>query len=51
MSATLADVAVTERSTLSAPLRWVGMQDIAVPVRLADARCADADALARRSTS
>jgi len=37
MSATLPDVAVTEPSTLSAPLRWVGMQDIAVPLRLADA--------------
>ncbi|MBB3761277.1 GTP cyclohydrolase FolE2 [Xanthomonas arboricola] len=37
MSATLPDVAVTEPSPLSAPLRWVGMQDIAVPLRLADA--------------
>ncbi|KQQ81366.1 GTP cyclohydrolase [Xanthomonas sp. Leaf131] len=37
MSATLPDVAVTELSTLSAPLRWVGMQDIAVPVRLDEA--------------
>ncbi|WP_173644678.1 GTP cyclohydrolase, FolE2/MptA family, partial [Xanthomonas euvesicatoria] len=34
MSATLPDVAVTEPSTLSAPLRWVGMQDIAIPVQL-----------------
>ncbi|WP_126942588.1 GTP cyclohydrolase FolE2 [Xanthomonas sp. BRIP62409] len=36
MSTTLPDVAVTEPSTASAPLRWVGMQDIAVPVRLDD---------------
>ncbi|OQP71328.1 GTP cyclohydrolase [Xanthomonas phaseoli pv. syngonii LMG 9055] len=34
MSATLPDVAVTEPSALSAPLRWVGMQDIAIPVQL-----------------
>ncbi|MGD3046411.1 GTP cyclohydrolase, FolE2/MptA family, partial [Xanthomonas oryzae] len=34
MSATLPDVAVTEAFTLSAPLRWVGMQDIAIPVHL-----------------
>lgn len=34
MSPTLPDVAVTEPSTLSAPLRWVGMQDIAIPVQL-----------------
>ncbi|MBB3806468.1 GTP cyclohydrolase I [Xanthomonas arboricola] len=34
MSATLPDVAVTELSALSAPLRWVGMQDIAIPVHL-----------------
>ncbi|MBB4132624.1 MULTISPECIES: GTP cyclohydrolase FolE2 [unclassified Xanthomonas] len=37
MSATLPDVAVTEPSALSAPLRWVGMQNIAVPVRLDEA--------------
>ncbi|MCD0258771.1 GTP cyclohydrolase I FolE2 [Xanthomonas melonis] len=36
MSATLPDVAVSEPSTLSAPLRWVGMHDIAIPVRLDD---------------
>ncbi|MCS3748637.1 GTP cyclohydrolase FolE2 [Xanthomonas sp. 3793] len=37
MSATLPDVAVTELPTLSAPLRWVGMHDIAIPVRLDEA--------------
>ncbi|PPU74204.1 MULTISPECIES: GTP cyclohydrolase FolE2 [Xanthomonas] len=34
MSATLPDVAVTEPALLGAPLRWVGMHDIAIPVRL-----------------
>ncbi|WP_285445377.1 GTP cyclohydrolase FolE2 [Xanthomonas sp. fls2-241-TYG-148] len=37
MSATLPDIAVTEPSALHAPLRWVGMQDIAIPVRLDEA--------------
>ena len=37
MSATLPDIAVTEPSALNAPLRWVGMQDIAIPVRLDEA--------------
>ncbi|QJD67525.1 GTP cyclohydrolase I FolE2 [Xanthomonas campestris pv. badrii] len=37
MSATLPDVAVSETPTLSAPLRWVGMHDIAIPVRLDEA--------------
>ncbi|KAB7766504.1 GTP cyclohydrolase FolE2 [Xanthomonas maliensis] len=37
MSATLPDVAVTEPSLQHAPLRWVGMQDIAMPIRLDEA--------------
>ncbi|MFO3704292.1 GTP cyclohydrolase FolE2 [Xanthomonas codiaei] len=37
MSATLPDVAVSEPSVPGAPLRWVGMHDIAIPVRLDEA--------------
>jgi rRNA maturation RNase YbeY len=42
MQSPLPDVASSEPSTIAAPLQWVGMDGIALPIRLCDAVASDA---------
>ncbi|WP_170874262.1 GTP cyclohydrolase, FolE2/MptA family, partial [Xanthomonas graminis] len=42
MQSLLPDVASSEPSTIAAPLQWVGMDGIALPIRLCDAAASDA---------